>query len=85
MMEREWTKNLVEKAEKYSLEPVSLGMFGGVWDYNKMGFVAKKTMGGLKMKLKDAGFEEIEPGLYDTRDWEEIRNWARDLVEKVRF
>ena len=29
-MEKEWTKNLVEKAEKFSLSPVALGMFGGV-------------------------------------------------------
>jgi len=83
-MEKEWTKNLVEKAEKYSLAPVALGMFGGVWDYNKMGFVWKKTMSPFKMKLKESGFEEQEPGVYDTRDWEEIREWAKDLAQKVR-
>ena len=83
-MEKDWTKNLVEKAEKYSLSPAALGMFGGVWDYNKMGFMWKKTMSPFKMKLQEAGFEEIEPGVYDTRDWEEIREWARDLAQKVR-
>ena len=83
-MEKEWSKNLTEKAEKYSLSPVSIAMFGGVWDYNKMGFVWKKTMGPFKMKLQEAGFEEIEPGRYDTRNWEEIRQWAMDLVQKVR-
>ncbi|MBE0526502.1 hypothetical protein E4H12_03420 [Candidatus Thorarchaeota archaeon] len=83
-MEKEWTKNLVEKAEKYNLAPVALGMFGGVWDYNKMGFMWKKTMGPFKMKLEESGFEEKGPGIYDTRDWEEIRQWAKDLVQKVR-
>ena len=83
-MEKEWTKNLVEKAEKYSLAPVAMGMFGGVWDYNKMGFVWKKTMGPFKMKLQEAGFEEIEPDVYDTRDWEEIHQWTKDLAQKVR-
>ena len=83
-MEKEWTKNLVEKAEKYSLAPVAMGMFGGVWDYNKMGFVWKKTMGPFKMKLEEAGFKEIEPDVYDTRDWEEIHQWTKDLAQKVR-
>lgn len=83
-MEKEWTKNLVEKAEKYRLAPVALGMFGGVWDYNKMGFMWKKTMSPFKMKLEESGFEEKEPGLYDTRDWEEIRQWTKDLAQKVR-
>ena len=83
-MENEWQKHLVDKAEKYSLNPVALGMFGGIWDYNKMGFVFKKTMGPFKMKLEEVGIEEGEPGVYDTRDWDEIRNWAKDLAEKVK-
>ena len=84
-MEKEWTKNLVEKAEKFSLSPVALGMFGGVWDYNKMGFVWRKTMGPFRMKLEEAGFEEQEPGVYDTRDWQEVQEWTKDLVQKVRL
>jgi menaquinone-dependent protoporphyrinogen IX oxidase len=83
-MEDAWEKHLVDKAEKYSLDPVALGMFGGVWDYNKMSFVFKKTMGPFRMKLEEVGIEQVEPGVYDTRDWEEIRNWTKDLAEKVR-
>jgi menaquinone-dependent protoporphyrinogen IX oxidase len=83
-IEENWQKYLVEKAEKYSINPVALGMFGGVWDYNKMSFVFKKTMGPFTMKLEEVGIEEIEPGVYDTRDWDEIRKWAKDLAEKVR-
>jgi len=84
-IEDSWQKYLVEKTQKYSIDPVALGMFGGVWDYNKMSFVFKKTMGPFKMKLEEVGIPEVEPGVYDTRDWDEIRNWARDLAEKVRF
>ena len=83
-IEENWQKYLVEKAEKYSINPVALGMFGGVWDYNKMSFVFKKTMGPFRMKLEEVGIPEVEPGVYDTHDWDEIRSWARDLAEKVR-
>ena len=55
-----------------------------MWDYNKMGFVFRKTMGPFKIKLAEVGIEEVEPGVYDTRDWDEIRNWTKELIEKVR-
>jgi menaquinone-dependent protoporphyrinogen oxidase len=84
-MDKAWKKNLVEKAEKYSLNPVALGLFGGVWDYNKMGFFAKKAVGPLKAKLLEIGFEPITPGVYDTRDWEEIHIWAKELAQKVNL
>jgi menaquinone-dependent protoporphyrinogen IX oxidase len=83
-LEDNWQKFLVDKVEKYSLDPVVLGMFGGVWDYNKLNFVFKKTMGPFRIKLEEVGIEEIEPGVYDTRDWDEIRNWAKDLADKVK-
>ena len=49
-----------------------------------MGFIAKKTMGSLKDKLEEVGIQEQEPGVYDTRDWDEIRKWTRNLAQKVR-
>ncbi len=82
-MDDAWRKYLVEKAEKYKLEPVMMAIFGGVWDYNKMGFVFKKTMEPFKMKLREASIPETEPDAFDTRDWDEIRNWARELAKKV--
>jgi len=77
------TKYLVEKAEKYSLQPIMMTILGGVWDYNKMGFPFKQTMIPFQMKLREAGVEEIAPGVFDTRDWDEIRNWAKELAQKV--
>ncbi|MFW9960045.1 MAG: flavodoxin domain-containing protein [Candidatus Thorarchaeota archaeon] len=76
-------KWLFDKVDKYSLNPVTIGIFGGVWDYNKMGFVFKKTMGPFQMKLEEVGIPEVEPGVYDTRNWDEIRNWAKELARKV--
>jgi menaquinone-dependent protoporphyrinogen oxidase len=84
-MENEWQKYLVEKGEKYSINPVDYAMFGGVWDYNKMGFLFRKTLIPFKIKLEEIGIEELERGVYDTRNWEKIREWAKELVEKVTF
>ncbi len=83
-MEENRQKFLFDKVEKYLLNPVALAIFGGVWDYNKMGFVFKKTMGPFRMKLEEVGIKEVEPGVYDTRNWDEIRKWAKDLAENVR-
>jgi menaquinone-dependent protoporphyrinogen oxidase len=74
---------LDEKAAKYSLHPVSMVIFGGVWDYNKMFFLFRKTLASFKPKIEAAGFKEIKPGQYDTRDWDAIRSWAKELAAKI--
>jgi menaquinone-dependent protoporphyrinogen IX oxidase len=83
-MEDHWQKHLVDKAAEYSIDPIALGRFGGIWDYNKMNFMFRKTMGPFRMKLEEVGIKEDEPGVYDTRDWDEIRKWTKDLAQKVR-
>ncbi len=82
-MEKEWQKSLVEKAVRHSINPIAYGRFGGVWDWNKMGFLFRKTLVPFKIKLEEIGIEELEPGVYDTRNWDEIRNWTKELVAKV--
>ena len=37
-------KYLEEKAAKYNLQPISMVIFGGVWDFNKMNFLFRKTL-----------------------------------------
>jgi menaquinone-dependent protoporphyrinogen IX oxidase len=74
---------LEDKAVLYGLNPVSMVIFGGVWDYNKMSFIFRKTMSPFKIKIEEAGFKEIKPGLYDTRDWDVIRKWAKEIAAKV--
>jgi len=74
---------LEDKVAKYNLHPIALGFFGGVLDYNKMGFLFKRTMGFLKPQLEKDGFKETEPGIYDLRDWDEIHTWATELAEKA--
>ncbi len=76
---------LEDKIVKYNLKPIATGVFGGVVDYNKMNFLIRKGMEiGYKSALQKHGFKEIEPGVYDMRDWDEIRSWAIDLVKKAQ-
>ena len=77
------TKYLEEKAAQYNLQPVALGLFGGVYNFNKMSWFFRKSMSAFKPKLEEAGFKEVEPGLYDTRDLNAIRNWTKELVQIV--
>lgn len=74
---------LTDKVTKYSLQPISLGFFGGVIDYNKMNFLFRKTLGSIRQQLEKDGFKETSPGVYDLRDMEEIRSWAKDLAQKA--
>ena len=76
---------LEDKVSKYGLNPITMGLFGGILNYNKMGFIARKGMEvAFKSRLQNNGFKEAEPGVYDLRNWDKIRNWTRELAEKVR-
>ncbi len=76
---------LEDKIAKYNLKPLTTGIFGGVLDYNKMNFFIRKSMEvGYKSALQKYGFKEVEPGVYDLRDWDEIRSWARELARKAQ-
>jgi menaquinone-dependent protoporphyrinogen oxidase len=74
---------LEDKVAKYNLHPISTVIFGGVWDFNKMFFLFRKTLASFKPKIEDAGFKEVKPGHYDTRNWDEIRTWAKEIAAKV--
>jgi menaquinone-dependent protoporphyrinogen oxidase len=79
---RKW--DLDSKIEKYGLQPIAVGFFGGVLDFNKMNFLLRRTMGFIKPQLEKDGFKESPSGVYELRDWEEIRKWAKDLAQKAR-
>jgi menaquinone-dependent protoporphyrinogen oxidase len=74
---------LEDKASKYGLPPISMAVFGGVYDFNKMFFLFRKTLASLKPKLEEAGVKKVKPGLYDTRDWDAIRAWAKEIAAKI--
>jgi menaquinone-dependent protoporphyrinogen oxidase len=77
------TKYLEEKAAKYNLQPVALGLFGGVYNYNKTPWWGKKFMEADRPRVA-AAYKETEPGVYDMRDLNAIREWTRELAQKVR-
>jgi menaquinone-dependent protoporphyrinogen oxidase len=79
---RKW--DLDGKIEKYGLQPIAVGFFGGVLDFNKMNFLLRRTMGFIKPQLEKDGFKQVQPDVYELRDWEEIRIWAKDLAQKAR-
>jgi menaquinone-dependent protoporphyrinogen oxidase len=72
-------KYLEEKAAKYNLQPVALGLFGGIYNYNSMPWFAKKAMNADRPRV-EAAYKETEPGIYDTRDLNAIRGWAEKLA-----
>ncbi len=69
---------------KYSLQPITVGFFGGVLNFNKMNFLFRRTLGFLKPQLEADSFKQTEPNVYDLRNWEEIHNWAQDLSNKAK-
>ncbi|MFX1537722.1 MAG: flavodoxin domain-containing protein [Promethearchaeota archaeon] len=78
------TTYLEEKAAEYNLKPIALGLFGGVYNFNKMGWFFRKTLSAVKPQLEAAGVPETEPGLYDTRDLNAIRSWAKEVAQTVQ-
>jgi len=76
-------KYLEDKATKYVLNPISMTMFGGIWDYNQMGKIYRKILDSERENFIPAGFKETEPGVYDSRNWDEIREWASELARMI--
>jgi hypothetical protein len=75
--------NLEDRVSKYDLKPISMGFFGGIIDFNIMGFLTRKGMeAAFKSLLQKHIFKEPEPGAYDLHDWDEIRTWAKELAKK---
>ena len=75
---------LEDKVTKYNLQPLSLGFFGGVLDFNKMNIIIRKTLGFLKPQLEKDGFKESPLGVYELCDFEEIRGWAKELPNNAK-
>jgi menaquinone-dependent protoporphyrinogen oxidase len=75
--------DLDDKVAKYGLHPVATGFFGGVLDFNKMNVITRR-LGFIRPQLEKDGFKEAPPGVYELRDWEEIRGWAKEPAAKAR-
>lgn len=71
-------KYLNTKVAKYNLHPAALGFFGGIYDFNRTPWWSKKVMEAERPKIASA-YKETQPGVYDARDIEAIRTWAKNL------
>jgi menaquinone-dependent protoporphyrinogen oxidase len=80
--DRKW--EIEDKLPKYNLNPISIGFFGGTINFNKMNIITRKAFGSIRQTLDKDGFKESPPGVYDLRDMEEIRGWAKELAQKAR-
>ena len=60
------------------VNPVSTGLFGGMFDFNKYNFMVRKLVQGIVKKNLPEG-EEL-PEVIDYRDPEKVRAWIADLV-----
>jgi len=74
------SKYLEDKAARYNLQPVAMSWFGGVWDCNNMPWWSGKAKVAIRQQMEDIGLKESKPGVYDTRDWDAIREWAKGLA-----
>ena len=83
-MEEAKRKYLKEKAEKYGLHPISLGFFGGTYNFNKMSWFFRKTLSGIKSQLEEAGFKETKKDYYDLRNLDEIRKWTKNVIDSIK-
>ena len=81
-LEKEKIKYLDAKVAKYDLHPVAMTWFGGIWDINKKPWWSGVAMKAIKAKLDEVGIEESEPGVYDLRNHDAIREWAKKLAGK---
>jgi menaquinone-dependent protoporphyrinogen oxidase len=74
-------KYLDEKAAQIGVQPIALGFFGGVYNYNNEPWWAKKALEADRPRV-EATYKQSEPGVYDTRDWNVIRSWVKELSQK---
>jgi len=71
---------LIKVADRYpSIKPVSLGLFGGVFSFDKYGFAERLLFQGIKKEFEKQGIDTKTP--YDFRDWETIREWTRSVIQ----
>jgi len=66
-------------AAKYpEINPVSTGLFGGMFEFKKYNFMVRKLVQGIVRKDMPEG-QEL-PEVVDFRDPEKVRNWIANLV-----
>jgi menaquinone-dependent protoporphyrinogen oxidase len=76
-------KYLDQVAEKnLENQPVATGLFGSIYDPEaKQGMMFKMVNRSIKKNLEKQGIDASKR--IDYRDWDEIRNWAKNLADML--
>jgi len=61
-----------------SIKPVKLGLFGGVIDLTRVGFLTRSMLKAASKEMEKDGIDVNKRN--DFRDWKEIEGWTRGLV-----
>lgn len=73
------TEYLDNIAARYpEIQPVSTGLFGGMFEFKKYNFVTRMIVTSIVKKRLPEG--EKVPEVMDFRNWEQIREWITELV-----
>lgn len=78
---------LADVVAEAKVNPVATGLFAGVVDFNKYGFVVKGIMKSIVSKRveEQQGKEAAAnmPMVTDNRDWAQIDAWTKELLAKL--
>jgi len=80
--EEAYQQYVVDKANEHGLNPDSIEVFGGFWDFDAMGFLWRLLLRGLRKDLEAQGVDTDKP--YDNRDLDRIREWAEELASLLK-
>ena len=79
-----------DKILKYHLKPISIGLSGGILDYNKMSFLARKAMEQVtRRRFKRSGSKRGSPAFticgIGTRSAAALRNLLKSQLDEKVF
>jgi menaquinone-dependent protoporphyrinogen oxidase len=69
---------LQDTAERYALKPIAYGFFGGFIDFSQShGLIVDVMVRVNRKSLRKNGLDTTK--IHDTRDWNTIETWAREI------
>ncbi len=81
--ERAKKQYLQDTAERYALKPIAYGFFGGFLDFSQShGLIVDVMVRVNRRSLRKNGLDTTK--IHDTRDWNNIEAWAREIAIKSR-
>ena len=62
-----------------SLQPISTGVFGGMFDFKKYNFAMRAMLKRIVASQQPEGAEI--PEVIDYRNWDQVRDWMHSLIQ----